>query len=79
MEVGVHGETTASVHDPVAQGFHSQRDSVIILGMSISFFKILILILIYYSIEVIYTLKENVYRIVPIRDRYYRYVRYNSF
>ena len=51
MEVGVPGETTASVHEPVAQEFHSQRDSVIIPGMSISLHKILILI--YYSIEVI--------------------------
>lgn len=34
MEVGVPGETTASVHVPVAQEFHSRRDSVIIPGMS---------------------------------------------
>jgi len=30
MAVGVPGETTASVHEPVAQEFHSRKDSVII-------------------------------------------------
>ena len=34
MEVGVPGETTASVQEPVAQEFHLQRGSVIIPGIS---------------------------------------------
>ena len=37
MEVGVPGETTASVRVPVAREFHSRRDSVIIPGKSIRY------------------------------------------
>ena len=37
MEVGVPGETTANVHVPVVQGFHSRKDSVTIPGMYIRY------------------------------------------
>jgi len=42
MEVGVPGETTVSVHEPVAWEYHSRKDSVIILGMSIRYLLILL-------------------------------------